>query len=524
MFGKNRVLRMRINNQFGKNPADGSIYYNAERRLDKVRLYHDERKTEKCIDDITWDDLEMDQVFLRINHTNCFIGEQKLYQRLHDLDHVNDEKTQNFICENEQRRIDIEEKLCGIGKMENDYHLVKFLANPDYWKIGNGYIFTILQILLVVFLALTIILDNSICVTGLIAILVINLMIYYRAKQKYEVFLDALMSVKRIYDVAKWMDKNSEICERFSNDKVKSALKNLSKMSRLIVGFSNSRNNMMIGDAMAVLADYLWGVTLIGVSTFNRVLNIIEDKQEDVWALFDFIGDIDSEIAIASYRLSRESWCQPEIGEHSIKAEGLVHPLLNSPVANDYELENRAVITGANASGKSTFMKSLAINVILAQTINTCTAKRFCLKKVHVMTCMSLRDDILSGESYYFREAKYLKRIIDTIDNDENVLCVIDEILKGTNTNERIAASKAIMAHIARRNCFAIIATHDMELTNNDSYKKFYFDSKVEENDIVFDYIIHDGLGGKSNAIALLDLLGYPRDIVNYAREKVAGC
>lgn len=91
--------------------------------------------------------------------------------------------------------------------------------------------------------------------------------------------------------------------------------------------------------------------------------------------------------------------------------------------------------------------------------------------------------------------------MIDEIDSGNRVLCVVDEILKGTNTHERIAASKAILDYIAKDNCFVLIATHDMELTEDAHYTKFYFDSTVQDNDIVFDYKIHSGIGGKSNAI-----------------------
>lgn len=87
------------------------------------------------------------------------------------------------------------------------------------------------------------------------------------------------------------------------------------------------------------------------------------------------------------------------------------------------------MITGANASGKSTFMKALAVNVILAQTIHTVTAKEFAIPRLGVMTSMALRDDILTGESYYIREAKYLKRMLDAVTEEAPILCVIDEIL-----------------------------------------------------------------------------------------------
>ena len=168
----------------------------------------------------------------------------------------------------------------------------------------------------------------------------------------------------------------------------------------------------------------------------------------------------------------------------------MYHPLIKDAVPNDFVLRDRAVITGANASGKSTFMKSLAINCILAQRINTCSASEFSMKHVTVITCMALRDDVISGESYYLREAKYIKRMLDIISKNEDVLIVIDEILKGTNTKERIAASKAIMHYVSEYNCFAVVATHDNILAENEKYSPYYFSSKVSDEEFFFDYKI----------------------------------
>lgn len=152
--------------------------------------------------------------------------------------------------------------------------------------------------------------------------------------------------------------------------------------------------------------------------------------------------------------------------------------------------------------------------------IHTCTAQTFCAPRVHVMTCMSLRDDVISGDSYYIREAKYLKRMLDRMQSGTPIFCVMDEILKGTNTNERLAASAAILDYIAETDCFVLVATHDMELTKNPAHKDFYFESSIAENDIVFDYKIKAGVGKSSNAIALLKVLQYPKQIVRAAEGK----
>ena len=108
------------------------------------------------IDDITWDDLEMDDVFLRINHTDSFAGEQILYHKLHDVSAAGDqekfEKRQQFLKENEKKRIEIEQNLFAIGKNKNDYYMMSFLKNTDKWKVGNEILMYIMQFLLVFFI------------------------------------------------------------------------------------------------------------------------------------------------------------------------------------------------------------------------------------------------------------------------------------------------------------------------------------------------------------------------------------
>lgn len=141
------------------------------------------------------------------------------------------------------------------------------------------------------------------------------------------------------------------------------------------------RQASMTGDVIAILREYIWGILLIDVSMFNYIMKIISDKQGAVWCLIEFTGNTDSDIAISSYRKSLNKWCRPEYITKGIKTNHLVHPLIKKPVPNDFILEDRAIFTGSNASGKSTFMKSMAINCILAQTINTCTAIEFFTKK-----------------------------------------------------------------------------------------------------------------------------------------------
>ena len=529
MFGAKKKLRKMIKDSFGKNPLEGYFYYNAEQRLDHVRRFHDAineiSDVKWKVDEITWNDLEMDQIFLRMNHTNSFIGEQILYHKMHLLDKGMDFERTNeleqrlmYLKENQERRLDIETQLNYIGKNEEGYYLAEFLLNSDWWEIGNTLLYHILQILLVILFLGSILFENILILAGFICVVFINLMIYVFSKQKYEIYFSALTNFKKIYDFASWMEMRDKEDRIFITDEAKKSIHRLRKMSRVILGMNGRRQASMTGDAVAIFREYIWGILLIDVSMFNHIMKIMSNKQMDVMVLLDFVGEIDSNISILSYRESVSKWCRPKFVQKGLVVKGIMHPLIVHPVKNDFELSDRAIITGSNASGKSTFMKAIAINCILAQAVHTCIAEDMVLQPMQIVTCMALRDDILTGESYYFREAKYLKRMLDLIVKETSVLIVIDEILKGTNTNERIAASKAILEYISNLQCLALVATHDNELTENSAYNEYYFSSRIQEKDIVFDYKIHRGISRKSNAIALLSYLGYPDNIVEKAK------
>jgi len=501
-------------------------------RLDEIKIYHREmlgKSDADMIDDITWYDLEMDEVFLHMNHTKSFIGEQILYHKLHDVgteqDWKNFEEQIMYMMENEVFRTKLEKKLSAIGKREEDYHLATFLMHTELWEIKNGIWLHVLQALLVFFLVGSLLFEQEIWVAGLVGTAMINLFVYLKVKQQYEVFLFSVGSLKEMIRFGKWMLDNED-GRRFVNAKMQKALEELQPLAKKMIGWQNRKYASMTGDFTAMLQDYLMGITLIDVAMFNHIMRAINQKQDEVLRLYEFVGRVDMLSAVTFYRERMEKWCRPDICKNSvITGKGIAHPLLEKPVRNDFTLERRAMITGANASGKSTFMKAVAVNVILAQTVHTCVADYFSIPQLYVMTSMALKDDILAGESYYIREVKYLKRMLDGKRGNMATLCVIDEILKGTNTKERLAASSAILEYLAGTEQFVLIATHDMELVQDmrEKYEQYYFESQITGKDIRFDYRIKKGIVGKSNAIALLELLNFPREIIDTAKLKMRG-
>jgi DNA mismatch repair ATPase MutS len=193
------------------------------------------------------------------------------------------------------------------------------------------------------------------------------------------------------------------------------------------------------------------------------------------------------------------------------------------PVANCIEETRSVLLTGSNASGKSTFLKTVAINGILAQTVHTSMAASCKTGFYRVMSSMALKDNLETGESYYMVEIRSLKRIMTEAvrETAAPVMCFVDEVLRGTNTVERVAASSRILQSLARDGAFVFAATHDIELTHllEKEYANYHFREEVLDNDISFNYILNKGRATTRNAIKLLGIMGYDEDVIRKAEE-----
>ena len=274
-----------------------------------------------------------------------------------------------------------------------------------------------------------------------------------------------------------------------------------------------------------VVFDYLRMLFHLDLIQFNRMLREVRNHTEDIDIMLTIIGRIDALIAVGAFREGNPDYCIPRIADTPVvKAVNLYHPLIKEPVKNSIEETGSVLITGSNASGKSTFLKAVALNVILAQTIHTCMAESFQMGIFRVCSSMTLRDDIQGGDSYYMVEIKALKRIMDA-EKEQGVplLCFVDEVLRGTNTVERIAASAQILKSLCVGNCICFAATHDIELTHllEGLYTNYHFEEEIREDDIVFNYKLLSGRAATRNAIKLLSIMGYDEVIVKEA-EKMA--
>ncbi len=514
-----------IKKQYGNNPLNDPHHYMRKDRLKLIAKYHEDAGG-GSVDEITWDDLEMDEVFLRINHTRSYIGEQVLYHKLHCDDKADTkefDKSVTYYNTNEEERITAEQCLALLGKRNNSYYMPQLIHILSEFELPYAWCYRILQLLLALMLILSVTLRSSEVLLLFIVVAGINLFIYMRAKARYGYMMDCLYGICSLIDVSERLLEKDCVPVSFVTDDIKEHIRKLHSLKKLVGSFV-TRKNYSINDPQGMLADYLMGITLFDLVSFHKISGIVRGNENSVMNLYEFVGMVDMLVSVASFRKSLPVYCVPLFSnENRIEACDIYHPLIEDAVPNSVAIGSSTMIMGANASGKSTFMKALAVNAILAQSISTCCAKTLTLPECVVMTSMAVRDDVLSGESYYVREIRYLKRMLDESRKDNTVLYFIDEILKGTNYKERLAASKAVLKYLCSKKGMVIVSTHDGELAKclKREYDGYHFESELTDKGIKFDYMIKKGFGQGSNAIDLLSCYDFPREVVENAKKLV---
>ena len=517
-------IKLNIINNYGKTINLDEVMI----KMKNVSSYFRNKNEKNIIDDITWNDLNMDDIFKKINNTQSTAGQEVLYDMLRTPVYsqavlTKRDKVIEFFKKNEKERYDIQFILGKLGK-SNELYITNCLFNKEDNSKSNLLKFTLLSWIPAISLLLLFIHPMFLILT--VGCVVLNVFISQRNKvENYDANGFSYM-ISLVNAANKIKEKNIfEIDENI--DSIDASLKKLKNIKRKSVGIQEKS----IMSDMDVFAEYANLIFLREIITYEKVKNTIIKNKKELKNVYEYVGTIDSLIAIASFRESLDFYTKPclKISEkredNNIEFKDIYHPLVKEPVLNNGNFSKGVLITGSNASGKSTFIKTIAINAIMAQTIYTCFAKEYKTSYFNIYTSMALRDDIHSSESYYIVEIKSLKRILDQVQNNIPCLCFVDEILRGTNTVERIASSCEVLKNIGNENTLCFAATHDVELTYmlDDIFENYHFEETITDNDIKFDYKIHRGRAQTRNAIKLLEFMGYDKKLVenaNYRAKK----
>ncbi|CDM67749.1 mismatch repair protein MutS-like protein [Clostridium bornimense] len=240
--------------------------------------------------------------------------------------------------------------------------------------------------------------------------------------------------------------------------------------------------------------------------------------------MIEIIGTLDSLVTINEIK-DNNSVCIPTFtDDKTFSVENIYNPIINNCVKNSITLNNNGILlTGSNMAGKSTFLRSIGLNVILSQTIGIVFADNYIAPISKIFTSISRNDDLLSGKSYYLEEAEAVQYIVNNCNDDIPMICIIDEIFKGTNPTERIAAATEICNYLSSSNCIPFIATHDSDLTKSlENYKLYHFSETINDDlSMTFDYKLKEGICPSSNAIRILEILKYPENILDRIKKRL---
>ena len=476
----------------------------------QYHAYRDHYNEQSFIDDKTWSDLNMDTLFHKINFNFTAIGEMRLYATLRGMFKVNQTSLINMFKDNKVFRLNVSYILSKIGK--NVYPLFPDQMLPTKRNILLMFC-PLLPFIGVAFIFLIPSKGILICLTFMI----LNAILSFKLKKSYD------QDLKSIFYTANVI-KQSQALSKIESTPAISVDFTHFKASRR---FSGLLVRVESQDMASSIIMFIKLVFMIDYVLFHLIQRNYFKYQEEVMACYDYISILDNHYSIAMYQHTLTHYCYPKINHNinGLQMKSIIHPLLDeeNAIANTIDISNHILLTGSNASGKSTFMKAVALNLILAQSIQTATAHSFIYQPGYVMTSMANADDVLSGDSYFMSELKSIRRLFNTHQCNK-IYCFIDEIFKGTNTTERIAASESVLSYLDNQKAYQVIAaTHDVELSTllENTYNNYHFNESIQENSIFFDYKIKPGKANTRNAIELLRITQFPIDIYQRAQQNI---
>ncbi|MCX6169513.1 MAG: hypothetical protein NTX65_09240 [Ignavibacteriales bacterium] len=516
-LNRKRLIK-KINETWGKFPE--SPY-----DLETAKLYsrynqQREAKDIYSIDEETWKDLDLNELFKILNRTITPIGSQILYDmlkhpRTNSEELTKREKIISALSQNVSLRQDIQIALLGLAKIPVK-NLAYSLWHPIPEKPKYYFLFYLLSALSIWIPALVLL--NFIHWGFIALIFVVNVTIYNLYEKTLSQFV---VSFKYLSELIGISHKIASLLPEEFNDiriELKAELKHAKKIGKKVY-------SLQFDDSTNAFAVYYNLYTLSSITTFYTAIDNLKKNIKNLQHLFEIMGSFDAFIAVASYREQFPNYSHPEFSDSGIFiVDKISHPLVINPIPNNFNFDTKCfLITGSNMSGKSTFLKTLGVNAILAQSFNMCFAGKYEAPFLNVMSSIERSDDLINGKSYYMSEVESILRIINSSKNGSVHLFLIDEIFRGTNSVERTAASIEVLNYLHNDKDFVIVATHDLQLTDilSASYRNFHFKETMTETSLYFDYKLHPGKSNSKNAIALLKYVGYPESIVDGAHKLI---
>jgi hypothetical protein len=494
------------------------------RQIRKYFAFCNDKSSYQSIADRTFEDLDLEELFLLIDRTTTRPGQQFLYHTIRSIPPDNSqtdkfEKVIEWLEQNPDKLTALLPDLSVLNHKDAYYipslFLEKHIQKPRWFpaiqllslaSVGSAlFAFLFPQLLIALLLLLT-----------------VNFGIHYWNKSNLYQYSASIPQLLALNSLIKRI-AGSGYKQEMDPDVLKSSLAIDGLGFRMKIFKLEARLQSEIGQAVEYLAEVIKALFLIEPLVLFNVLEELESRKAHVRKLFEFVGYFDVAISIASLRKTLPYYCKPGFleSEKHIQGSDVYHPLIFGAVGNSITLsEKSALLTGSNMSGKTTFIRTIGINAIIGQTLNTCFAKEFVMPRMKVFSAIRITDDLLSEKSYYFEEVLTIKKLLNESESEFPCLFLLDELFKGTNTIERIASGKAVLSYLSKSENIVLAATHDQELADllAGSFDLFHFTETFQGDQILFDYKIKPGKLLTTNAIRILELNEYPAELTSEAK------
>lgn len=489
--------------------------------------YKDHKDSYSVISDQTFTDLGLDELFMFTDRTSSRIGQQYLYNMLRVIP-----GEKNPVGENEEIINELIEKreirsalvrILSALNTQDAYSVVSLMEreNPVVSPV-RMYLFFVLQFMPALFLLLCMLSHSVFLMIIFITSVVVNLCIHYWNKQNSWGYLLSVPQLIRLLDVAEKIKQFPIVTQL--GQQIPSALSSLKKLKQNTSIF-RSEPNMQGELAMFpwLVKEYVHIFFLSEPLTFIKFISLLKDKNKDIETIFSFVGLVDTLISISFLREDLPFYCQPEqtCSTNKMCVEELYHPLISGCVSNSFEVKDRSLLlTGSNMSGKTTFIRTTGISILTAQVLNTAFARRLCISTpIAIHSALMLTDNLIEGKSFYLKEVDTIKEMLECSRKGKRNLFLLDEIFKGTNTTERIAAAKAVLSFLNTENNLILVSTHDTELATllANEYDLFHFCETVDNGELTFDYKLKSGKLTRRNAIRILEIKNFPAALIDDA-------
>ncbi len=476
-----------------------------------------------ALDERTWEDLHLDEIFRQVDHCVSQPGRQWLYHTLRRPSLAADsvdafDARVRAMARDPDRTARVVAALGTLGdRRAADLEAAFFGALPN--RPTLWWIFPLLTLagvicvagafvwpgLLVVWLAL--------CVVNMIAQAVYRPRVrdFVAAMRELPVFVDAARSLGHISipELASETDTLRDGAVRLS----------MIRLTTAWLRFDARSANELSGSV------YEWANLLfvLDLSAFVLTTSKLHELRDVAQRCFCALGTMDALQSIARWRATLPTWSVPALTRSGKTLEvcDLSHPLVADAVQNGLRaVETSVLITGSNMSGKTTFVRALGVNAVLATAVATVCASQWRAPAYRVRTSIGQTDSLLDGKSYYLAEVESVRRMLIAKSIEVQHMFLLDELFRGTNTGERVAAATATLSWLDRGNDLVVVATHDLEVYRylSGAFDAYHFRGQVVADVMTFDFHIRPGLSSTHNAIALLEVMQFPPALIADAR------